>query len=647
MVTRLAPCTCSSSSSGPARRRRRSRRCGRWGRGSSCRWTRRRSRSRSRRRGSCRGSWPAAANRRCGRDFDRLAGHASSSSRVVPPVWWACGRDIMPPAMGQPINVVEKPSLHARRRPLRDQPLAHRHGPRALRRRRHARPPARRRAGPPAVRHGGVTEVHANSSMVTVHLVDGWTGEKLLDVIRGSTSTTRPPRPPAPRLRAVLLPTGANRRNSVSRIPRQTGAPGSDRQRRRSQEETMSSRAWQAVLDHSTRPPSWQSSTPTSTACCARPRRVLEVSVPSGSTTARSRSSPAGGSTTTPPGAGQGRHPLPPRPRRRRGQGAGGDDDLQDRPGRPALRRAKGGVAVRPRTLSITELERVTRRFTYEISPILGPEADIPAPRRQHRRPGDGLADGHPVDGPGAQPARLGDGQAAVHRGTRSHAGATSAGCLDCARAACPASSGPAGGQPGGRAGLRQGGGPLAFLLSSAGMRGRASATSAGRCSTRAASTWALADHVAETGSVAGFAGGEPSRRRHVGHRRASCWCPRRWRGHRRRGRAHRAKLVVEAANGPTTVEAQPVLDRQGMVVVPDILANAGGVTASYFEWAQAQQGYPWEDHLVAERLRQRMEHAFTEVRARAHAGRRHAHGRARGGGRAGGRRHHRPRLFP
>jgi glutamate dehydrogenase (NAD(P)+) len=79
-----------------------------------------------------------------------------------------------------------------------------------------------------------------------------------------------------------------------------------------------------------------------------------------------------------------------------------------------------------------------------------------------------------------------------------------------------------------------------------------------------------------------------------------------------------RAKLIVEAANGPTTVEAQPVLDRRGIVVVPDILANAGGVTASYFEWAQAQQGYPWEDQVVAERLRSRMETAFNEVWARA-----------------------------
>jgi glutamate dehydrogenase/leucine dehydrogenase len=78
------------------------------------------------------------------------------------------------------------------------------------------------------------------------------------------------------------------------------------------------------------------------------------------------------------------------------------------------------------------------------------------------------------------------------------------------------------------------------------------------------------------------------------------------------------APIVVEAANGPTTVDAQPVLDRRGVVVVPDILANSGGVTASYFEWAQALQGYPWDEHVVAERLRQRMEDAFTAVWARA-----------------------------
>src|SRR4029079_16575136 len=79
-----------------------------------------------------------------------------------------------------------------------------------------------------------------------------------------------------------------------------------------------------------------------------------------------------------------------------------------------------------------------------------------------------------------------------------------------------------------------------------------------------------------------------------------------------------RAQVVVEAANGPTTIEAQSVLDERGIVVVPDILANAGGVTASYFEWAQSRQGYPWDESLLAERLRTRMEDSFTAVWARA-----------------------------
>ena len=80
------------------------------------------------------------------------------------------------------------------------------------------------------------------------------------------------------------------------------------------------------------------------------------------------------------------------------------------------------------------------------------------------------------------------------------------------------------------------------------------------------------------------------------------------------------ADIVVEAANGPTTLEAEPVLDRRGVVVVPDILANAGGVTASYFEWAQSRQGYAWEDSLVADRLRAVMDAAFDAVWAKGQA---------------------------
>jgi glutamate dehydrogenase (NAD(P)+) len=71
---------------------------------------------------------------------------------------------------------------------------------------------------------------------------------------------------------------------------------------------------------------------------------------------------------------------------------------------------------------------------------------------------------------------------------------------------------------------------------------------------------------------------------------------------------------VVEAANGPTVPAADAVLDRRGIVAVPDILANAGGVTASYFEWAQSRQGFAWEEETVASRLRKFMETAFHDV---------------------------------
>jgi glutamate dehydrogenase (NAD(P)+) len=79
-------------------------------------------------------------------------------------------------------------------------------------------------------------------------------------------------------------------------------------------------------------------------------------------------------------------------------------------------------------------------------------------------------------------------------------------------------------------------------------------------------------------------------------------------------------RVIVEAANGPTLPSADPILDRREIVVVPDILANAGGVTASYFEWAQARQGYAWEEDTVAVRLRAGMDDAFASVWAKAEA---------------------------
>jgi glutamate dehydrogenase (NAD(P)+) len=130
----------------------------------------------------------------------------------------------------------------------------------------------------------------------------------------------------------------------------------------------------------------------------------------------------------------------------------------------------------------------------------------------------------------------------------------------------------------------------------------------------------ALSDHVAKVGTVAGFAGGDPVDADSMWAVPCDLLVPAALGGAITAEVAEKlaAPVVVEAANGPTTTAAEPILDRRGIVVVPDILANAGGVTASYFEWVQSREGYPWDDELVADRLRTRMENSFTAVWTRA-----------------------------
>jgi glutamate dehydrogenase (NAD(P)+) len=384
----------------------------------------------------------------------------------------------------------------------------------------------------------------------------------------------------------------------------------------------MSSRAWQAVLDHLDEAAELAKLDADVHRMLRTPRRVLEVSIPvrlDDGTVEVFTGWRVHHDTTRGPGKGGIRfHP---------------DLDADEVKALAAMMTfktalvdlpfggAKGGVRCDPRRLSLGELERVTRRYTYEISPILGPEADIPAP--------DVNTDGRVmawlmdtlsmVQGrnlPGSvtgKPLSIG--------GTRNHSGATSAGCLDCARVALRELEIPL---VGGRAvlqGFGKVGGPLAYLLWSAGMRIVAVSDIGGAVHNEGGLDISdLSDHVAENGTVAGFAGGEAIGGDEIWDIECELLVPAALGGVIDEGVAERvaAKLIVEAANGPTTLEAQPVLDRRGIVVVPDILANAGGVTASYFEWAQAQQAYPWDDQLVAERLRQRMESAFTAVWARA-----------------------------
>ena len=284
---------------------------------------------------------------------------------------------------------------------------------------------------------------------------------------------------------------------------------------------------------------------------------------------------------------------------------------------------AKGGVRCDPTTLSLGELERITRRYTLEISPLLGPDKDVPAPDvNTDGRVMAWLMDtlsmirGEFLTGSvTGKPLSIG--------GTRGHAGATSSGVVACVRAAFGELELPLVGSRAVIQGFGKVGGPLAFLLASAGMRVVAVSDVGGAVyNPGGIDPFTLSDHVAEAGTVAGFDAADVIDEDDMFALECELLVPAALAGaiDERVAERLRATVVVEAANGPTLPSADPVLDGNGVVVVPDILANVGGVTASYFEWAQSRQGFAWDEETVATRLRHVMDDAFTAVWAKADA---------------------------
>ncbi|HEX2700317.1 MAG TPA: Glu/Leu/Phe/Val dehydrogenase [Acidimicrobiales bacterium] len=283
---------------------------------------------------------------------------------------------------------------------------------------------------------------------------------------------------------------------------------------------------------------------------------------------------------------------------------------------------AKGGVRCDPTVMSLSELERLTRRYTLEVSPLLGPERDVPAPDvNTDGRVMAWLMDTLAMMHGGELLAGTVTGKPLSVGGTRAHAGATSSGVVMCARAAFAALGLPLAGSRAVIQGFGKVGGPLAFLLSSAGMRVVAVSDIGGAvCNPGGLDPSALSDHVGREGTVAGFGRADPLDPADLWRVESELVVPAALSGAIDGAVAAdlQTKVVVEAANGPTTPDADPVLDRRGIVVVPDILANAGGVTASYFEWAQDRQGFAWDEDTVAVRLRGFMDTAFTSVWAKA-----------------------------
>jgi glutamate dehydrogenase (NAD(P)+) len=278
---------------------------------------------------------------------------------------------------------------------------------------------------------------------------------------------------------------------------------------------------------------------------------------------------------------------------------------------------AKGGVRVDPSHLSKGELERLTRRYTFDIAAILGPDRDIPAPDVNtdpqimswvmdtismiRGKPTPGVVTGKPV----------------AIGGTYGHAGATSLGVSICSAAMFKRLGMPIRDARAVVQGYGKVGAPLVKLLDGLGMRVVAVCDVDGAVYNDAGlDPDALREHFEATGSVVGFESADELDADQLFAVESDLAIPAALGGciDERVASVMTAKVMVEAANGPTTREAEAILEKRGIISVPDVLANAGGVVASYFEWAQDLQGFLWERDLFTRRLEMTMHDAFNHV---------------------------------
>jgi glutamate dehydrogenase (NAD(P)+) len=282
---------------------------------------------------------------------------------------------------------------------------------------------------------------------------------------------------------------------------------------------------------------------------------------------------------------------------------------------------AKGGIVCDPHKLSRNELERLTRRYTYEISPLIGPDKDIPAPdvytdAQVMAWIMDTYSMTHGSSAPGVvtgKPLFLG--------GSLGRNEATARGCLFVIRAACEVMGTKLNEATVAIQGFGNAGSIAARLLSQDGAKIIAISDSrAGVLNHSGLTVPELVAYKAKTGSVANFPGSKAISSEAVLELPCDILIPAALENQITLQNAERvqARVVVEAANGPTTPDADLVLHDRGIMVIPDVLANAGGVTVSYFEWVQDLQELFWDEDDVNRRLERIMVKAFADVHATA-----------------------------
>ena len=278
---------------------------------------------------------------------------------------------------------------------------------------------------------------------------------------------------------------------------------------------------------------------------------------------------------------------------------------------------AKGGVICQPNMMSDGELERVTRRYTAEIIEFLGPERDVPAPDvNTNERTMAWIMDTYSMHARQTVTAVV-TGKPMSLGGSLGRSEATGRGCMLMAREALK-KLGLTSGTP--RVviqGFGNVGGMAARLMSRLGYRIICIVEYDGAVFNAAGlDIEALMEHRKETGSIRQFAGGEDMDKAEALFLECEVLVPAATENVIHSGNADRlrCRILVEGANGPTTSPADDILAAKGIFVLPDILANAGGVTVSYFEWVQDRQGFFWNEALVNERLEEIMVNSFAAV---------------------------------
>jgi len=280
---------------------------------------------------------------------------------------------------------------------------------------------------------------------------------------------------------------------------------------------------------------------------------------------------------------------------------------------------AKGGIICDPGSLSRREFESIIRRYTAELMDFLGPERDVPAPdlgtneqvmawvmdtySMHVRHTTTAVVTGKPLD--------LG--------GSRGRREATGRGCLIVTDRVLSKLSKSRDNQRVVIQGFGNVGSVSAKLMHEAGYKiVGVSDIHGGVYNSKGIDVARLIDYSLERGTVAGFPGCDAVSSKEILFVDCDIVMPAAVENEITSHNADRikAKVIIEAANGPTTALADEILEDKNIFVVPDILANAGGVTVSYFEWVQDREGYFWPESLVNDRLEQMMTESFEDVYA-------------------------------